>query len=407
MLPNGSGESFRAKLSTILFLTGIFFVNFTCRVILGPLMPAIEADLSINHTQAGGLFLLLSIGYFVSVVGSGFISARLGHRGTIILGALSLALALFVLAGGRSLWAARAALVLLGLTSGLYLPSGMALLMNLVQPRNLGKAVAIHELAPTIGFILCPMTAEFLLQKYSWRAAPFLFGVLSAAGGLAFLIWGRKDESKGEAPSPRLLRSLVGKKPFWIIMALFGLGVTAEMGIYSMLPLFLVAEKGFSRPWANTLLALSRLPGPLMSFTAGWLTDRLGPARALTIILLAAGLSTLLLGLGSGNLLLAMIFLQPSFAICFFPAGFTALSHIGRPSERNVVLSFTAPLAVLLGSGVLPAALGWMGEHLSFSLGLSLSGVLILSGAFLTRFLSENRGPGDDREPPEEKAAGA
>ena len=264
--------------------------------------------------------------------------------------------------------------------------------MNLVKPGNLGKAVAIHELAPTIGFIICPMTAEFFMQKYSWRAVPVLFGILSAAGGLAFMIWGRKVESVGEAPSPRLLRSLIGKKPFWIIMALFGLGVTAEMGVYSMLPLFLMTEKGLTRTWTNTLLALSRLPGPVMSFTAGWITDRLGPARALTIILLTAGLSTILLGIGSGPLMLVMIFLQPSFAICFFPAGFTALSRIGRPSEKNVVVSFAVPLSVLLGSGALPAGLGWMGEHHSFALGLVLAGSLILAGAFLTRFLED--GPG-------------
>ena len=384
-----SNGSLRSRLSSILFLTGIFFVNFTCRVVLAPLMPAIEADLGINHTQAGALFFIVSVGYFISVVGSGFISVRLGLKRTIFLGAILLALALFLLSLSNSLWTVRASLAILGLSSGLYLPSGMALLMNIVNPRNLGKAVAIHELAPTIGFILCPAGAELLLQNFSWRAAPFIFGVLSVTGALAFRFWDHGEDFKGEAPSPGLIKSLVRKKPFWVIMALFGLGVTAEMGIYAMLPLYLTAEKGLTRTWTNTLLALSRLPGPIMSFSAGWLSDRVGPAKALTMVLITAGATTFCLGVTSGDLLIVMVFLQPSFAICFFPAGFSALSRIGKPSERNVVISFAIPLAVMLGSGVLPAGLGFMGEHLSFALGLTITGVLILCGTFLTVFLKE------------------
>ena len=69
--------SFGSQLGPLLFLTAIFFLNFISRIILAPLMPAIEKDLGISHGEAGSLFLLISAGYFTALLGSGFFSSRL------------------------------------------------------------------------------------------------------------------------------------------------------------------------------------------------------------------------------------------------------------------------------------------------------------------------------------------
>ena len=63
---NNADKSFaglRSQLPVLLFLALIFFVNFTARIIFAPLMPTIEADLSLTHSDAGLLFLLISLGY--------------------------------------------------------------------------------------------------------------------------------------------------------------------------------------------------------------------------------------------------------------------------------------------------------------------------------------------------------
>jgi len=81
--------SIRSQLGPLLLLTGIFFLSFISRIILAPLMPTIEQDLGIGHAEAGTLFLLISAGYFVSLLGAGFLSSRLTHRRTIIFSAIS------------------------------------------------------------------------------------------------------------------------------------------------------------------------------------------------------------------------------------------------------------------------------------------------------------------------------
>ena len=75
-----TSDRFRTYVGPLLILTSIFFINFISRIIPAPLMPKIEADLGISHAQAGSFFLLISIGYFVALIGSGFFSAAMRTR---------------------------------------------------------------------------------------------------------------------------------------------------------------------------------------------------------------------------------------------------------------------------------------------------------------------------------------
>ena len=379
--------SFRSYIPALLFMAGIFFINFLSRIILAPLLPAIEADLHIGHGEAGALFLLISLGYFGGLLGSGFVSSRFTHRLTIIISSVAIGGVLLAISLSQTLWGIRVGLILLGLAAGLYLPSGIATVTSLVSSRDWGKAVAIHELAPNLSFIAAPLVAEGLLLWCSWRGGIALIGVVSILAGMAFLRFGRGGKSPGEAPSPKTLRVLFVRPGFWIMTALFSLSIGASLGIYTMLPLYLVAEQGFERSWANQLVAFSRIAGPIVAFMAGWASDRLGPKRALVGVFLAIGMATVLLGIARGGWIVPLLFLQPTLAICFFPAGFSALSQVGPPAVRNVAVSIAAPVAFLIGGGAVPAALGLMGEHGSFSLGIILYGVLLFGGLILLRYL--------------------
>jgi NNP family nitrate/nitrite transporter-like MFS transporter len=171
------------------------------------------------------------------------------------------------------------------------------------------------------------------------------------------------------------------------MMALFSLSIGASLGVYTMLPLYLVAEQGFERRWANELVAFSRVAGPAIAFVAGWASDKVGPKRALGGVFLATGAATVLLGMARGAWIVPFLFLQPTLAICFFPAGFAALSLIGPPSVRTVAVSLTFPVAFLVGGGAVPVFLGMIGEYGSFTMGFIFYGVLLLGGVVLLRYL--------------------
>jgi len=69
----------------IVLLTGVFYLNFTSRILLAPLLPVMEQDLGLGHGEAGSLFLHIALGYGAGLAASGFVSSRLTHRLTILL----------------------------------------------------------------------------------------------------------------------------------------------------------------------------------------------------------------------------------------------------------------------------------------------------------------------------------
>jgi MFS transporter, NNP family, nitrate/nitrite transporter len=385
--PDEAESTFRSRIGPILLLASIFFLNFLGRIVIAPLLPAIEADLSISHAQAGSLILITTTGYFVTVMASGFVSSWISHRKTIILSAFTAALALAGVSMSQGFLSLRVSLLLLGLATGFYLTSGIATLTSLVPAKHWGKALAIHELAPNLGFVAAPLISEALLHWFSWRGVLGVIGVSSALCGCVFWRFGQGGTFHGQVPNLSSYRTLLRRSSFWIMVILFGLGMGGSFGIYTMLPLYLTAEQGMDRPFANTLIGLSRISGLVSALMAGWATDRLGPRRTMVFVFFFTGLATMLMGLASGPWLIVLVFVQPMLAVCFFPAGFAALSLLGSAEIRSTAVSLAVPIGFLFAGAALPIGIGILGDAGHFGLGIGGTGALILSGWLLSRSL--------------------
>ena len=386
--PSKADGSFISQLPPIFFLVEIFFLNFMSRIVLSPLLPTVEKDLKIGHEEAGSLFFLISFGYCIMLLGSSFVSSRLNHRRTIILSTVVVGGALLFVGLNQQLWMIRVGLFALGLAAGLYLPSGIATLTELADPRHWGKAVSIHELAPNLGFVVAPLIAQFLLNYLSWQNIFTLFGVLSILSGILFSFFGGGGRFSGKPLNVSTFRTILKEPSFWVVMALFSLGIGGTLGMFAMFPLYLVSEKGMDQVWANTLVGLSRISPVGVAILSGWATDHLGPKRVLKVIFLADGITIILLGLASGPWIIPLIFVQPMLASSFFPPGFAALSRIGGPNLKNIAVSVTMPVSFLIGGGVIPAMIGVVGQTRSFSLGFMILGGVLAGGAFLVRYLT-------------------
>ena len=373
----------KSQIFLLSLLTGIFFLNILLRVVLAPLLPVIEKDLGIGHTVAGGFFMMIAIGYAAGIFGSGFVSSRLTHRRTIVIAAVAGGCALFFIAASHSLWAIRLGLVSLGVATGLYLPSGMTTITAAICSVHWGKAIAFHEFAPSFAFILAPFIVEGLLLLCRWQEILVLIGAISFILGLVFLRLAPSGDFTGEAPTLGNIRLLIGKPAFWIMVVIFTLAVGSSMGLYSMMPLYLVAERGIDRELANMLVGLSRIPLLIMGLVAGWISDRIGPKPTITVAILFIGLMTILLGLLPGRWVLLMVFLQPMLTVSFFPAGFMILSRIVPPRARNLSVSLTVFIAYLIGAGFLPTILGIFGDKGAFGAAFILVGSLMLLSVLL------------------------
>lgn len=380
-------EAFLPHLAPLLLLTSIFFVNFISRIALAPLMPKVKSDLALSHAEAGSLFFLISLGYFTTLLASGFISSRLTHRKTIMCSSIAVGLALLMTSFSTGIWGMRLGLFALGMAAGPYMPSGLATMTTLFSYRHWGKALALHELAPNLSFVLAPLVAEVVLYWFSWRSVFMILGVAALLLAGVFARYGRGGDFRGEAVKCDSIRLIFSNPAFWIMVVLFSLGISSTLGVYTMLPLYLVTDHGIDRNWANTLIALSRIAGVCVALAGGWATDRFGPQRILRFVFVLSGTLTLFIGLASSSWVAVAVFLQPVVAVCFFPAGLAALSMVSSPTARNLTVSLTIPVAFLMGGGAAPALIGFVGDVHSFGWGIALVGGLIMTGSIFAGYI--------------------
>ncbi len=373
-------------LPPLLLLTGIFYLNFVSRVALVPLLPIVEPELGLGHGAAGTLFLLQQIGYALGLLVSGLVSSRLTPRRTITLSSIAVGVAMLAISRLSTVAGMHVGLVCLGTAAGLYLPSGLATITELVASAHWGKAVAIHEFAPNLGYITAPLLAEVVLLWLPWRGILAVLGVAAALLGGLYPALGRGGAQASDPPRLAGTLRLLNDPLLWIMAALFAVAIGAGLGLYTMMPLFLVSEMGMERSWANTLTGLARISGLALVFLAGWLTDRLGQRRALVGFQITTGALTLLLGLLRGPVATPLlVFLQAAAVVCFFPAGFSLVSLSFPPQLRSLAISLVTVIGSLLGAGAVPSAVGYLAEASSFSLAFALMGVLTLASAFMLR----------------------
>lgn len=378
---------FGAVAGTIVFLTLLFFLSFVSRFIFSPLFPTIGEDLPLRAGQVGTLFLFGAIGGLVGSFVAGFVSSRLNHRGSMLIAAFGSAAALIVASFAVSVWIIGACLVFLGFFAGLQTPSSVATITAMVRPADWGKALSVQQLGPPLSLVVAPLLAVGLLNWFSWQTTLLWVAGLCALLGVIFLAFRGVGSFPGDPPKPALLGPVLRIRSFWVMVFLFALGMGAQVGVYSILPLYLTAEREMTASSANTLLGLANISPLIMAFVSGWITDRIGEKRTISLFLFVAGIATAMTGILSGTGLKVSVFLMAAFAVGVFPPAFKALSHIVQPTFRSLAAGFGPPLAFLLGGGLLPTALGYMGQAYTFGLGITIAGAVIAVGSAATLLL--------------------
>jgi NNP family nitrate/nitrite transporter-like MFS transporter len=378
---------FGAQLGPVFFLTAMFLLNFVSRIILSPLLPAIEEELAISHSQAGFFFFSISGGYVAGLLSSGVLTSRSTHRLAIVLSIAGVGVAMLVIAAATNSVIMRCGLIGVGFAAGLYLPSAIATITSLVDKRHWGKAIAVHELAPNLAFFISPFIAELFLKWSSWRTALSVLGALSILASMSFGRFGRGGDFPGESPLSGAFATLVRTPAFWLMVILFGLGVSSTIGVYAMLPLYLVAERRMEPSWANTVVAFSRAPSPILGLFGGWASDTLGAKQTIVVSLGFTGFLTLFVGLTPDRWLSPVILFQPLLAVWFFPAAFAVIALITPAKARNLAVAFSVPLGFLIGGGVIPTFIGAMGDAGAFTTGFVMTGALIALGGVLAPLL--------------------
>ena len=377
------------KFLPLFIFWGLWFLNFSTRTIFSPILPLIEDTLSISHGEAGGLFTSLAMGYSLALLLVGRFASVWGYRRTVVYGFVGTGLVFLGLQWAESYLTFHILFFLLGIATGTYIPSILPIITETYESRHWGKALGIHDSAASLSIFSIPILVALGLHFLSWRTLLLLLGAASLL--LPVYFWKVSIEPKHETSqqgSP--VADLFKRRPIWIIGLLWIFAAGSCLGVYSILPLYLIKERGIDFHFANTLFGISRVGGVFVSIFIGFLTDRFGYRFMLILCLVTTGLSTIGLALSSTlPMILVTLILQATLSVGFFPAGLAALSNLTPLSERSMAIGVAVSIGMIFGMGFTPLLLGIIADHLSFQVGILWLGILTTFSSLGVRLLGK------------------
>lgn len=358
------------------------FFSMGSRAVFSPLMPILQVELGITLSAAGSLFLIVGVSYAITILTSGFLSARIGHGLTIVtsLGLISVGLMCSGFASGIPLLAF--GMLLIGAGAGAYAPSAVAMVSNRISYERRSSAFSFHEMGPSMSLLLVPLIVLVLDPWTGWRGVLFFMAGICFLSSLAFYRWAAMDGGVGAAPDLNIIGTILKMRSFYVAMVLMSAAQAGLHGVYAILPAFLVSEYALSPQYVNLLLAISRISSIVLLFFTGRIINRIGIRNTIGGVLLFTSLFTGLVGIVEGYHISIIVLLQPALLAVMFPALLASLSDIGESRYQNITSALIITVGVSFGGGAVPAILGVFGDLGLGWLGFICLGVFMLTALF-------------------------
>ncbi len=357
-------------------LWSLWFFNFSARIIFSPLLPLIEDEFMLTHGQASSIFMFQSISYAAAIFLSAFYSGRIGFKRSILFSFGVLACVSFYTAFVKEFSSFYPVLFFVGFSGGIYLPAMMPLIREHFMEKDWGKAISMYDSAGAISIFSIPFIVLLLLNHFPWRGIFVIFGFALLVVALLFAMKG--EELRINQQGRTVFRDLITKKPFWVMLTIMSVAMGANIGIYSILPLYLTKELLLSIGYANALLGISRLGGVGVAVLCGFLVDRFSLRKIMFIMMIISGTLTILLGTASTAVIGIMLFFQALFISAMPPLMWVCTARLFDRDTVSMAIGLMAPVSFLFGTGLIPYLLGVAGDLLTFGSGIAILGVLLL-----------------------------
>ncbi|OPY66486.1 MAG: Major Facilitator Superfamily protein [Syntrophorhabdaceae bacterium PtaU1.Bin034] len=120
-----------------------------------------------------------------------------------------------------------------------------------------------------MGILAAPFVALGLLCFFPWRGIFAVLGCVFLIASAAF--YSVTSEVKISSAPRATFRDIVRKRSLWLMAAIWIFGMGANLGIYSIIPLYLTKELDVQIGYANTILGVSRLGSIGAAIACGFL----------------------------------------------------------------------------------------------------------------------------------------
>lgn len=360
---------------------------------LPALGPAIQEAYGLSLVEVTAVFTAFALGTVLTLLAWGVLSDRAGERMVIGAGLGAGALAMFAAASSDGYTALLAWMVLAGmLGSSAVAASGRAVFGWFPRDER-GLALGLRQTAVPAGAALASFTLPPLASASGVDAALYALAGLMMAAAVASAIWlraGPRIESAAP-PAPDAARD----PRIWRLSAASSLMIIGQVGMTSLLVLYLYSERGWSAEHAALALGGMQLGAAVARVSAGRWSDlrgeRVEPFRRLALL--------------AGLLLLAGAALGPPALIAGGVAAmswnglsFTAAAEISGRSQAGKAMGIQNTAMRVVAAGV-PVGLGALASEVSWPLVFVVMGVTpLMARALLGPLVEDERRRRRERE---------
>ncbi|MFT4581533.1 MAG: OFA family oxalate/formate antiporter-like MFS transporter [Gammaproteobacteria bacterium] len=186
--------------STFVVMMTAYGVQYT----FGVMMPAMQADTGWNREVLAGAFALYAFSYGMLGMLTGRLTDRFGPRPVIVAGGLFLIIGYVMLSRATSVWqlyVALSGICAFGMSAA-FVPCSATVIRWFVRHR--GRALGITMMGASVGNIVTPILAAYMIGALGWRATYAWMGVVGGILVIVAALFVRRDPAAlGLAPDGR------------------------------------------------------------------------------------------------------------------------------------------------------------------------------------------------------------
>ena len=365
-----------------------WFWNFSYRMMVPALLPAIQASLLLSNWQAGNVIGALNLGYAVSAYPSGLYSTRFGPKRIICFGITLTAVCMLLSTISQSYLTMLALTFIAGLGLGTYLPQGLALLSQEYGKRKRGTIMGVHETAAPIGQAIGPLFVSIMLLPLGWTGCIQAWFALAAIPVISFLFVVpeyRANLSSGENMHEAREWPL---RLYATVVLLNSCIWSANLGLISMIPVYMVQVFLLDAAFAAFLVGATRFSGAFGQLMGGVLSDRVGRFKVLLAVVAVTAVSTVGVAFAPfGPVMIASMVIQAMATAAFFPVIFATVSDHTSSRTRAKVLGIINAAAGFIGGSLSPIIIGYLADEFNFKDAFLYPVILGFFACFLILYL--------------------
>ncbi len=357
--------------------------------------PAIQDAFDLTLVQVTAVFTAFAVGTVVTLLAWGMASDARGERTIIAVGLGGGSLALFAAAGSHGY----VALLVWMLLSGMLGSAGIAASGRAVFgwfPRDeRGLALGIRQTAVPAGAAIASFTLPPLASAAGVHAPLYALAGVMLVGAIAAAVWMREGPRVESAapPAPDAARD----PRIWRLSAASSLMIIGQVGLTSLLVLYLYRERHWTAAHAALALGFVQVGAALARVSAGRWSDlrdeRIEPFRRLATV---AGVLLLAASLG-GPLAVPLLMAGGVAAMSWNGLSFTAAAEISGRRQAGKAMGIQNTAMRVVAAGV-PVGLGALASAVSWNAVFLVMGVTpLIARALLGPLVDDERRRRRDR----------